>query len=129
MVRTPTWYVFHMYRDHQGAQALRVKSEGVGTVGGKRIPALQVSASKMDSGALTVTAANLSMTEGQTVRLTLKGEAPKEASGVLLAGEAHAHNTFDEPEAVGEQTLSLTLAGNGVEFTLPPCGVASVRLG
>ena len=129
MVKTPTWHVFRMYRDHQGAQALPVTAEGIGTVGGQRTPAVQASASKMESGEITVTAANLSMTESQTVRLSLKAGRPERASGVLLSGEARAHNTFDNPEAVAERPLSLTLDGDGVELVLPPCGVASVRLG
>ena len=129
MVKTPTWHVFRMYRDHQGAQVLPVTAEGIGTVGGKQMPAVQASASKMESGGITVTAANLSMTESQTVRLSLKAGRPERASGVLLAGEARAHNTFDNPEAVAERPLSLTLDGDGVELVLPPCGVASVRLG
>ncbi len=125
MVKTPTWHVFRMYRDHQGAQALPVTVEDAGTAGGK-LPAVQVSASRMESGEITVTAANLSMTESRTVRLALAGR--KTAEGVLLAGEAHAHNTFDEPEAVQEQALAVTQAEDGISFTLPPCGVASVRL-
>ena len=128
MIKTPTWHVFHMYRDHQGAQALPVQAEGVGTVGGGQIPAVQVSASRMESGEITVTAANLSMTESQTVRLTLTSGKPERVSGTLLAGEAHAHNTFDAPETVREQALAAAPDGEGVEFVLPPCSVASVRL-
>ena len=128
MIKTPTWHVFHMYRDHQGAQALTVTAEDVGTAGGEAMPAVQVSASAAEDGGITVTAANLSMTESQTVRLALTARKPEKVSGTLLAGEAHLHNTFDEPEAVKEQVLAVTLTENGAEFTLPPCGVASVRL-
>ena len=127
MIKTPTWYVFHMYRDHQGAQALPVKAEGVGAVGGSKMPAVQVSASKLEHGGILVTAANLSMTDSQTVRLDL-GRTAESASGVLLTGEAHAHNTFDAPEAVKEQPLAVTVVDGAVEFELPPCGVASVCL-
>lgn len=128
MIKTPTWHVFHMYRDHQGAQALTVTAEDVGTAGGEAVPAVQVSASKAEDGGITVTAANLSMTGSQTVRLALTERKPERVSGTLLAGEAHLHNTFDEPEAVKEQALAVTLTEDGAEFTLPPCGVASVRL-
>ena len=128
MIKTPTWHVFHMYRDHQGAQALTVTAEDVGTAGGEAVPAVQVSASKAEDGGITVTAANLSMTGSQTVRLALTERKPERVSGTLLAGEAHLHNTFDEPEAVKEQALAVTLTESGAEFTLPPCGVASVRL-
>ena len=74
MIKTPTWHVFRMYRDHHGAEAL------------------------------PVSVANLSMSEGQTVRLDLGGRKVESAAGTLLADEA------------------------GVAFVLPPCGVASVQL-
>ena len=127
MVKTPTWHVFRMYRDHQGAKALPVEIEDAGTAGG--LPMVQASASRMESGELTVTAANLSMTESRTVRLALANRKAEGASGTLLAGEAHAHNTFEEPKAVTERTLAAALEPDGgVSFTLPPCAVASVRL-
>ena len=128
MVKTPTWYVFHMYRDHQGARALPVKVEGAGTVGGRRQSGVQASASRMENGEITVTAANLSMTKGQQVCVTLGGRKPERAFGTLLAGEAHAHNTFDEPETVREIALPIMLTESGPVFTLPSCGVAAVRL-
>ena len=128
MIKTPTWYVFHMYRDHQGAESLPVTAEDAGSADGGEMPLVQASASRMENGEITVTAANLSMGAEQRVRLALAGRRPGKASGVLLAGEAHAHNTFDAPEAVKEEPLAVTLTEDGVEFTLPACGVASVRL-
>ena len=127
MIRTPTWYVFHMYRDHQGAQALPVEVDA-GTVGGTELPAVQASASRRADGTVTVTAANLSMTEEQTVRLAFTEWKPVSVIGTLLAGEAHQHNTFDAPEAVAEQPLPVRPAEGGVSFTLPACGVVSVQL-
>ncbi len=99
-----------------------------GSVGGTEIPAVQASASRMANGELTVTAANLSMTESKTVTLTLAGMKPESACGMLLTGEAHAHNTFDAPETVKEEPLQVSVTADGIQFVLPACGVASLHL-
>ena len=128
MIRTPTWYVFHMYRDHQGAQLLPLTVSGAGTAGAgeDQVPALHASASLGRNGAVTVTAANLSMTEAQHVTLT--GLGMELAAAALLAAEAHAYNTFDDPEAVKETPLTVKLTAEGASFDLPPCSVAALRL-
>ncbi len=128
MIRTPTWHVFRMYRDHQGARLLPLTVAGAGTAGSRdaQVPALHASASLGGDGAVTVTAANLSLTEGQHVSLT--GLDPASVTGTLLAAEAHAHNTFDEPEVVKEAPLAVKVTDKGVEFDLPPCSVAALRL-
>ena len=128
MVKTPTWYVFRMYREHQGAQALPVCTTGAGTAGSPELEAVQASASRAGDGSFTVTCANLSMEEERTVCLTFAGARPEFAEGTLLTGEAHAHNTFDAPDTVAERPLSVALTGSGARFTLPACGVASLRL-
>ena len=97
-------------------------------MGGTELPAVQASASRRADGTVTVTAANLSMTEEQTVRLAFTEWKPVSVIGTLLAGEAHQHNTFDAPEAVAEQPLPVRPAEGGVSFTLPACGVVSVQL-
>ena len=126
MVKTPTWHVFHMFRDHQGAQGLPVKLAEVPAAGG--LPALQASASQTESGEVTVTAANPSMTDAQTVQVILSGQKSTQAFGTLLAGDAHAHNTFDNPENVKEQPLEVKVTDDSVEFFLPPCAVAALHL-
>ncbi len=128
MVRTPTWYVFHMYRRHQGAQLLDARVEGAGTADGG-LPALHASASLDETaGAVTVTAANLSLTQAQDVTVQLGGAFVDRGQGALLTGDVHSRNTFDEPDMVREEKLDVMGVGPLVKVRLPACSVASVRL-
>ena len=87
----------------------------------------QVSASQKD-GAVTVTAANLSLTESCEVELRFDELTPAQVDAVVLSGEVHAHNTFDDPDAVTERKLAASVDGHTVAFTLPVCGVAAVTV-
>ncbi len=127
MVRTPTWYVFHMYRDHQGARLLDTAVEGAGTVGGG-LPNIQTSASlDRDGKTVMVTAANLSLTRAQDVTFRLSRSYIACGEGTILAGDAHDHNTFDEPDTVREEKLDVMGVGPLVNIRLPACSVAAVR--
>ena len=129
MLLTPTYHVMHMYKGHQGGKLLPTEVVNGGTVGAGEsvVPRLNVSASQKD-GAVTVTAANLSLTEETEVELRFDGLIPSGAQAVVLSGEVHAHNTFDDPDAVAERKLDVRCEGSTVAFTLPACGVAAVTL-
>lgn len=104
---TPTYYVYEMFREHQGAQAI----ETVVTDNDDPAESLSVSASLKD-GQLLVTVGNLScrqdaefMLEQVGIRLAAQGTA------VLLQNDdLHAHNTFDEPDRVKTVSCSLDTA-------------------
>ena len=130
MLRTPTYHVFKMYRGHQGAQLLGTEIDAPGTAGAgeSTLPQLQVSASADGQGNVTVTAVNLSLTEPCEVELHFDALRPAKAVGTVLAGEVHAHNAFDAPDAVAGQPLAVQCTGAGVRFTLPPCAVAAVHV-
>ncbi len=129
MVLTPTWHVFHMYKGHQGGTLLPTSIDGNRAVGTARdqIPQLQASASVKD-GVVTVTAANMSLTDAREVTLTFEDLTPAEAAGTVLSGEVHEHNTFDDPDRVSERPLETKISGRAVTFTLPACGVAAVTV-
>jgi alpha-L-arabinofuranosidase len=85
---------------------------------------LSASASEKD-GKLTITLANLHMTEDQTVRLTCVGGAlAAQAEMTVLSHEdPHACNTFENPTAVVPSVSVITL---GDTITVPAGGVVSV---
>jgi alpha-N-arabinofuranosidase len=58
----------------------------------------------------------------------LGGSGVKSAAGRVLAGEIHAHNTFDAPESVKPQPLSAQIIGSGIQVTLPPAAVAALEI-
>lgn len=115
-IKTPTFHVFDLYRPHQGGMSVRLEalSETISDGGAaaahcrscyrdKQPFALQAvsgSASVKD-GMVCVTAVNAHPTEAAELDLEVSGAHFDTAEVVTLsAGEMHAHNTFDQPEAV-----------------------------
>ena len=133
LITTPTYHVFDMMQSHMGGDALRVSGD-CGEIARDRadgrgvytIPNLSVSASVKD-GTLTVTLANMSVTEAADVCLNLSTLTPaKEAELLTLtADDPHAHNTYDDPERV-------KLTGAVVPFDgsvrIPAFSVVTVRV-
>ncbi len=94
---TPTYHVFDLYKEHQGAKAFHT----VVTDNEAFESSVTVSASVRD-GKTLVTIGNLSCTQEAVLELSAVGCAlPETATLRLLANEdLHAHNTFEQPENV-----------------------------
>lgn len=120
-VATPNFYVFEMYRHHQGAEAIRTVTEDNGDPAAR----LSVSAS-VKNGVLTVTLANCSCEEAVTVNPVLLGaEWNGKAEAYLLTGaRMNSHNTFDRPEAVVPRAVATE---NPMRLVIPPAAVMLVR--
>ena len=126
MLKTPTYHVMQMYRHHQDGQLLRSSlqgAKGVGTVENP-VPKLTESVSEKD-GVITVTIANLSATEAETVQLRPQGRGYRVLEAKILGGEdIHSHNTFEEPETVVQKDLEM----DGLKVRLPAASVVMVRI-
>lgn len=148
MLVTPTGYVYELYAPHQGAQALRMRVETPqihfkksnilqsswqsALQKGERmegnVPAVAGSAS-IKGQILFLTLTNSHANESVEVNVELLGDALiTRATGQVLAGEIHAHNTFDSPEAVKPAPLDIEIRGGEVQLTLPAASIASVEL-
>jgi alpha-L-arabinofuranosidase len=144
-ITTPTFNVFDMYKGHQGGQAVRVQfsvpdisfprkvvkkqlsSTGdEAVVGGPnaRLWGLNGSAS-LSGKKLTLTVVNPHLTDAHAAQIILRGGAtPASAETEVLGGEdVHAHNTFEQPNAVVTRKATATVSGRTVQFTLPPSSV------
>lgn len=131
MLLTPTYHVFHMYKEHQDADLVESWIHGAEKVGMDdwQMPALQESASVDEKGVLTVTVANMSVDSSSPVDIVLTELCPKKVEARILTDKMQAHNTFEEPDRVKEQTLeAVTISGREVSFTIPPCAVVSLRI-
>ena len=133
MVKTPTYHVFHMYRDHQGAELLESTLTGVGETGtGEwQVPEVTESVSRDADGVVTVTLNNLSVSDKKDIDICFaagEGErSVREAS--ILTGEMKQHNTFAEPDCVTEQAFEgYRVSGDKIQVTLPPCSVVRLRI-
>jgi alpha-N-arabinofuranosidase len=102
MLLTPTYYVFDLYKVHQDAQSLVIQLASPDYVyGGRRIPAVNASASRDSSGAIHISLVNLDPSKKITVRASLPGIAFAGASGQVLTSSAFTDiNTFDQPARV-----------------------------
>lgn len=131
MVRTPTYYAYLLYAAHQGGQSLRVVFDGpeltchdgekTGT-----IPALSGSASLKDR-IVTVTVVNTNTSESIPAEVRLRGHGGgDEVQIATLAardGGIHAHNTFEDPDAVSVSTQTHSMAKPAFEHLFPPASV------
>lgn len=128
---TPTYHVFRMYREHQGAQMVPVafqqeKVEFCNQAGKTdTLEALSVSASHRD-GHVTLTLANLSPERPAELVLRPVGcGLSEEAQAIVLSCEdCHGHNTFEEPCRVKPETVTVR---TGEKLVVPPAGIVSLR--
>ena len=125
MIKTPTYHVFNMYKYHQGADLLEsyVEAEEIGS-GKWKVPNLHESVSLGKDGRIHVTLNNLSVTESFDIDAVFMETDIKGVEGTILTGEMHAHNTFDEPDAVHTEKFDqVEIAGQNLKFTIPACSV------
>ena len=132
MIKTPTYYVFHMYKHHQGAELVESFVEGsqpAGVEEGCQVPSVSESVSVSADGTVNVTVNNLSVSEAVPVEMLLEEMEPSEIEAAILTGKMNAYNTFEEPETVREETFTDYKAdGRKISFTMPACSVISFRI-
>jgi alpha-N-arabinofuranosidase len=129
MITTPTYHVFEMYVPHQGAEALQcdVTTTQIAFTdkGDKpnKLPHVAASCSRKGD-ALTLSLVNTHAGDSATVAVDLVGLSKAEFKSwlTLKAGDIHAHNTFENPEAVKPAEVSGT-ASLMRTFVLPPASV------
>ena len=127
-VETPNYHVFDMFKTHQGGRQIAVRPccETLEREGFSPLETLSASASEKD-GKVTITLANLNVTDTQNVKLTcaggeLKGKA---VMTVLRSADPHTCNTFENPTAVTPTTSEITLTGDDV-IDVPAASVVSI---
>ncbi len=131
MLLTPTWHVFHMYKGHQGAEALEsfFGEELMTGTEETPVPALQESVSLKEDGTILATLANLSVSESYPVEIAFAELRPRQVKAAILTGQMNAYNTFEEPETVkGVPFQDVSVTETGVSFTIPACSVVSLEI-
>ena len=132
MLRTPTYWVFEMFKVHQGGTVLPVELRAPDyTFGQETIPMVSASATRAaDGSAVHLSLANTSPTQPLSLTVKLAGIAPKGVSGrILTAAAMNAHNTFEAPNTVQPVPFTgATVRGDTLEVTLPAKSVAVLAL-
>jgi alpha-N-arabinofuranosidase len=132
MIRTPTYWVFEMFKVHQGGTFLPVELQSPDyTFGAEKIPAVSASATRSADGkTVHLSLANTHPREALALTVKLAGISPTSAAGRLLtAPTMQSHNTFAAPDAVKPVPFGgVTLAGATLALTLPAKSVVILEL-
>lgn len=132
IVKTPTFYVFEMYKVHQDATLLPidVQSEDY-SVGDDSIPALTASASKDGQGRIHISVANLNPNKDIPLTIDVRGagQLSSNSGQIITASTMNAYNDFGRPEVVNIQPFSgYTLNQDTLSVQLPSKSVATIEL-
>lgn len=129
-VETPNYFVFDMFKGHQGGKQIKadVHCMQKEREGFNPLNMLSVSASVKD-GILTVTMVNMDVTTGQQIYISglhsdVRGTGTLQ---VLAHDDPHTCNTFDDPTAISPVCYEISLDGSGV-IDLPAASVATMTL-
>jgi alpha-N-arabinofuranosidase len=128
---TPTYHVYNMYKIHQDAELLPTELTSADyTFQNQSIPALNVSASRAQSGAIHVTLVNADPNNAATVTAELRGATPRRVTGeVLTAPAVNSHNTFENKELVKPAPFTnVKLQGSTLAMTLPSKSVVMLEI-
>ena len=131
MVLTPTYHVFDLYQVHQGATLLPTNVETSNYSSGSVIlPAVSVSASRDEKGAIHVSIVNLDPDREAALTLALKGTKIGRASArALTSTEMDAHNDFDAPNRLVPRELKgVAVRGGNLQLKVPAKSVTVVEL-
>ena len=123
-VATPNFYVFEMYKPHQGAKAVRIAVDAPSIpfrVGNKELTLFGVagSASVRDK-TLTLTLVNPHASESTVAKVKLKGGSARSVRRTILThADPAAHNTFENPNELTPQSNDVDVSGPGLTLELP----------
>ena len=130
---TPNFHVFDMYSTHQDAQAVRatfaaprIASDTTGTNEG--FWGLKGSAS-LKAKMLTITAVNPSTNATRAARMVVRGaNVASAAATVLTSDDIHAHNTYEQQDAVQTKQAAVRTQEHEMFFDFPPASVVKIEV-
>jgi alpha-L-arabinofuranosidase len=132
-VVTPVGHVFAMYAAHQGREGVRTEFSAPAIHydrDGKTASfwALRGSAS-LHAKELVLTVVNPNVKNSLEAEIVTHGARANSASAVVLtAPDIHAHNTFDQKQAVVPQARNVEAKAQSLAFTFPPASVTKLTL-
>src|ERR1700682_3452710 len=131
MVLTPTYYLFKMYKVHQGATSIPIDlSAPEYKVDQASVPSVSASASRDKDEKLHLSIVNLDPNRSAEITTKVAGSKVIDISGeVLTASTMNAMNTFDNPNAVKPTPFSgYQFQDSQVILRIPPKSVVMLEL-
>jgi alpha-N-arabinofuranosidase len=131
MLLTPTYHVFDLYKVHHDALLLPTNLTcGDYELDGKKLPALNVSASKDKNGFIHVSVVNIDPKIAYVLNIDLRGAVAKEITGkIITAPEITALNTFENPDAVKPAEFNnATIGKKGISAQIPAKSIVVLEI-
>lgn len=132
LVKTPSFYVFKMYKVHHDATLLPsdITCENY-TLDRENVPAISATASKDASGKIHVTITNVNPNKALKVTCDVRGmDKVAFQKGSIITGEKiNSYNDFGKNEEVTEKDFSdVKVNGNVVEVNIPSKSIIMLEL-
>jgi alpha-L-arabinofuranosidase len=131
MVLTPTYYVFKMFKAHQGATLIPIDLNAPEyKVDQSSVQSISASASRDKEGKLHLSIVNLDPNRVAEITTRVAGAAVRNITGeVLTAPMMNALNTFDNPNAIKPAPFSgYKIQDSQVILSIPPKAVVVLEL-
>ena len=131
MVKTPTYWVFDLYKPWQDATTLPVDLQSPWYHEAEvAVPAISVSAVRDTAGQVHLALVNLDPHRAIPISVALAGGQAASVTGRIVTGQAmDAHNDFDHPDTVRPMPFAgAQVTGGSVSATLPPRSVVVLDL-
>lgn len=128
MALTPTYHLFKMMKGHHdGTLVDTFYDDKSYEYGGESISKISISAS-VKNGVLTITIANTSLDDDETLDIELDRVFGSADAQVLTSDNMCDFNSFDEPDKVAPKPLDATLDKNTVSVTVPAMSISVLTL-
>jgi len=131
MVKTPTYWVFDLYKDYADGTVLPVEVKSRWYSKNEwTLRAVSASAVRGTDGAVHMGLTNVDPNRPATVTVKLAGVTAQAVTGrIVTAAAMDAHNTFDAPDAVRPAAFNgARAAGDTITVALPPKSVVMLDL-
>jgi alpha-N-arabinofuranosidase len=135
MILTPTYYVFKMYRAHQGAKFIpinftctcrQVKSERSDTP--RNVPVISATASEKD-GVVTISLVNTDLLNNCDIEIPIKGKNTSVQGEILTSVNISDYNDFDHPSSVTIKDFNKTkLTKGSLKFSIPAKSIITLTI-
>ena len=132
IVKTPTFYVFKMYKVHHDATLLPINMTCDDYIyNGMVLPSISTTASIDKDGAIHVSLCNIDMHNNRSIVIDLRGSEKLSYSSaeIITAPNENDYNDFGQPEKVNiKKFSSFSVKNNLLNVELPAKSVVTIML-
>jgi alpha-N-arabinofuranosidase len=131
MLLTPTYHVFDLYQVHMNAKNIPLKfSSPSYTVEGKKIAAVNASASIDSTGAVHLTLVNIDSKNKVNINTSLNGLKWSKVTGrIVTSAKFNDYNSFEnQNKIIAKNFNGAKKNGNSLAVVLPPLSVVELEL-